>query len=227
MATANLGSMRIHYLIDDLTDPWRRPGEVKTVLMFHGSNRNLKFWTPWVSTIARYYRVLRLDAPGIQRAMGIALSRAAGTQQPLVERSLTAGRALFYYLGLLVWPRVPNALPLVPPITSPLDAWFLGAVAIIGGCVAAAKRWRHTRPELTFGVVFFLLSLIPVANLVALYPAAGIRFPVAERYMYLPSWAFIFVLAVLLWDSTRHAARRRHADSNAGRRGTTAGPGRP
>lgn len=64
MPTANLGNMRIHYLIDDLTDPWRQPGEVKTVLMFHGSNRNLKFWTPWVSTIARDYRVLRLDAPG-------------------------------------------------------------------------------------------------------------------------------------------------------------------
>jgi len=34
-------------------------------------------------------RVLRMDAQGIQTAMGVALSRAAGTQQPLVERSLT------------------------------------------------------------------------------------------------------------------------------------------
>ncbi len=34
-------------------------------------------------------RALRLDARGIQAAMGVALSRAAGTQQPLIERSLT------------------------------------------------------------------------------------------------------------------------------------------
>lgn len=34
-------------------------------------------------------RALRLDAAGVQAAMGIALSRAAGTQQALVERSLT------------------------------------------------------------------------------------------------------------------------------------------
>jgi len=34
-------------------------------------------------------RALRLDAAGIQAAMGVALSRAAGTQQPLVERSET------------------------------------------------------------------------------------------------------------------------------------------
>lgn len=34
-------------------------------------------------------RALRLDAAGVQAAMGVALSRAAGVQQPLVERSLT------------------------------------------------------------------------------------------------------------------------------------------
>ena len=34
-------------------------------------------------------RALRLDAAGVRAAMGVALSRAAGVQQPLVERSLT------------------------------------------------------------------------------------------------------------------------------------------
>jgi len=34
-------------------------------------------------------RALRLDADGVRNAMGVALSRAAGTQQALVERSLT------------------------------------------------------------------------------------------------------------------------------------------
>lgn len=34
-------------------------------------------------------RALRMDAAGVHAATGIALSRAAGTQQPLVERSLT------------------------------------------------------------------------------------------------------------------------------------------
>ncbi len=34
-------------------------------------------------------RALKLDAAGVRAAMGIALSRAAGTQQALVERSLT------------------------------------------------------------------------------------------------------------------------------------------
>ena len=64
MPKIDADGMEINYCMDDLTDPWRDPETVQTVLMHHGSNRNLKLWTPWVAPLARRYRVVRHDAPG-------------------------------------------------------------------------------------------------------------------------------------------------------------------
>jgi 3-oxoadipate enol-lactonase len=64
MPKVDVDGMEINYRLDDLTDPWLEPETVQTILMHHGSNRNLKFWTPWVAQLARKYRVVRHDAPG-------------------------------------------------------------------------------------------------------------------------------------------------------------------
>ena len=51
----------MHYLVDDFTDPWRKPD---TILMLHGNAESGASWYAWVPTLARHYRVVRPDMRG-------------------------------------------------------------------------------------------------------------------------------------------------------------------
>ena len=51
----------LHYLVDDLTDPWREP---QTILMLHGNAESSAAWYGWVPTLARHYRLVRPDMRG-------------------------------------------------------------------------------------------------------------------------------------------------------------------
>ena len=55
--------VEIHYHVDDFRDPWiSDPPE--TILMSHGFARSMKWWTQWVPTLSRKYRVVRYDVRG-------------------------------------------------------------------------------------------------------------------------------------------------------------------
>lgn len=49
------------YDVDDFTDPWKEP---ETIVLHHGIGKNTRMWYGWVPTLARHYRVVRLDARG-------------------------------------------------------------------------------------------------------------------------------------------------------------------
>jgi 3-oxoadipate enol-lactonase len=51
----------MHYVVDDFTDPWRRPD---TILMLHGNAESGLAWYGWVPALARHYRVVRPDMRG-------------------------------------------------------------------------------------------------------------------------------------------------------------------
>ncbi len=51
----------LHYVVDDYTDPWRKP---ETVLMLHGNSESGASWFGWVPQLARHYRVVRPDMRG-------------------------------------------------------------------------------------------------------------------------------------------------------------------
>ena len=55
------GEPRLHYELDDYTDPWKK---APTILLQHGYARSTKFWRACVPYLARFYRVLRLDLRG-------------------------------------------------------------------------------------------------------------------------------------------------------------------
>lgn len=61
MAFATVGDIDIHYDLTDFTDPWQ---ESEIVLLHHGFARNIDFWRAWVPSLARRYRVLRMDSRG-------------------------------------------------------------------------------------------------------------------------------------------------------------------
>ena len=56
------GEPRLHYELDDYTDPWKK---APCILLQHGYARSTKFWRAWVPYLARFYRVLRLDLRGL------------------------------------------------------------------------------------------------------------------------------------------------------------------
>jgi pimeloyl-ACP methyl ester carboxylesterase len=53
--------LELAYYVDDFTDPWRKPD---VVLLLHAAMGNSQRWFQWVPSLARRYRVVRLDLRG-------------------------------------------------------------------------------------------------------------------------------------------------------------------
>ncbi len=53
--------VELHYLVDDYTDPWRKP---QTVLLLHGNAESSVAWYAWIPHLARSFRVVRADMRG-------------------------------------------------------------------------------------------------------------------------------------------------------------------
>jgi 3-oxoadipate enol-lactonase len=56
------GQPRLHYELDDYTDPWKK---APCIMLQHGYARSTKFWRAWIPYLSRFYRVLRLDLRGL------------------------------------------------------------------------------------------------------------------------------------------------------------------
>jgi 3-oxoadipate enol-lactonase len=60
-------SLRLHYVLDDFTDPWeRRP----FLVLQHGNGRSGRFWYRWVPFLARHFRIIRPDMRGLGKPEG-------------------------------------------------------------------------------------------------------------------------------------------------------------
>jgi 3-oxoadipate enol-lactonase len=59
---------RMHYVVDDFTDPWTKP---ECVLMLHGIAETVNAWRMWVPHFARRYRVVRPDLRGFGASSGL------------------------------------------------------------------------------------------------------------------------------------------------------------
>ncbi len=107
---------------------------------------------------------------------------------PFYPRLLTVGRTFAFYLKLLLVPWRLSAEYLYSAASSFLDprvifSW-LPLFAVAGAGIAAFRR----RPGFFFGTGWFLIALLPAANLVPL------NNPIAERYLYLPLAGFCLAL---------------------------------
>lgn len=103
----------------------------------------------------------------------------------------TSARAFWTYIQLLVWPAGLCPSHVVDLSPSFLDfrallAWC-GLMAFIIITLQLSFRW----PVLAFGMIWFLMSFIPISNWV---PSAYI---LADRYMYMPSVGYCLVLVAL------------------------------
>jgi 3-oxoadipate enol-lactonase len=83
--------VRLHYVVDDFTDPWR---PAPTVVMVHGLAESTEAWRGWVPYLARHHRVVRMDLRGFGRSTPMP-----ETYGWSMDRLLEDIRALIRHLG--------------------------------------------------------------------------------------------------------------------------------
>lgn len=138
--------------------------------------------------VAAAYLVFRIQAFG-------ALAPVQRADLNWTEAILSAFALMGQYLGKLLWPVHLNAFYLLEKSTTFLDPRVLvGVGALILCAVAFALFWRRDR-RVSFGILWLLATLAPVLNAQWL-PANAFT----ERYLYLPSVGFCWILA---WVGTR------------------------
>lgn len=135
--------------------------------------RSLRDYLPYVAVLVGYFMLRHVS---VGAATTVPLTAAV----PLGLRVLTMAEVIVRYLAIVVWPVGLHMERLVSPVTTLLDptalAAVLGLVVSVGVAVAVrARAW-----PLTLGVAWFLVALLPVANLV---PLATFM---AEHWLYVP-----------------------------------------
>jgi 3-oxoadipate enol-lactonase len=95
MPYLELPDCKLHYTIDDHTDPWTRPD---TVLFVHGFTESTEAWRQWVPHFSRRFRVLRIDQRGFGKSTPMAKDYRVTTERYVedlatVIRELAGGSA--------------------------------------------------------------------------------------------------------------------------------------
>jgi len=122
MPEVKVNGINIHYELDDFTDPWV---ESDTIWIQHGYGRSGRFWYHWVPSLARDYRVIRVDMRGHGQS-----------GDPAVDHEWTADDLLSDIRGVM-------------------EALDLGAVHYVGESVggilgiALAAQWPELLKSLT------------------------------------------------------------------------------
>ncbi len=122
----------------------------------------------------------------------------------LVERLLTEGRVVVWYMSLLVWPAparlsMDHDFQISTSLFSPLTT--LPALLLIAALIFLAIRFRRRFPVITFGIVWFFLNLVIESTIIPLEL-------VFEHRLYLPSMGFYLSVAALFAILFRRAAKR-------------------
>ncbi|MBI4437204.1 MAG: tetratricopeptide repeat protein [Candidatus Omnitrophica bacterium] len=120
--------------------------------------------------------------------IGSSLSGGPG----LLLRVLSLGPLIFSYLSLLIFP-FPLHLERAAPFQT--GFWEIGTLVCMGVgamLLVLGRFFWNTNRLLFFGGAWFLVALVPVSNIIPIYPS------MAEHYLYLPSVGFFALLSFYL-----------------------------
>jgi tetratricopeptide (TPR) repeat protein len=154
-------------------------------------------------------------APLCLLGFGYLLLRVAlfGKLAPVLQRpqltwpqSMDSAFALvLQYTRLLFWPSHLSAFHVFHPSTSLFDARVLAGAAICAACLAAIFALHKRYPMVAFAILWLGVTLGPVLN--ARWMVTN---TMTERYLYLPSVGFCWLVAWCLlrgWDALSPGAR--------------------
>ena len=158
--------------------------------------RNLRFYVPYgvvvaLCVVAGWRRFAVSERVGdVSRYIEAGASSAQTSHTAILG---TWGRAMCENLRLLVLPYNLCADYPFSHVSSIFDARVLLPLLVcLGFILLVVKTYAHWR-EVSFGLFWILVTLLPVSNIVPLTPHF-----VAERYLYAPSIGFCVILGVLL-----------------------------
>lgn len=119
------------------------------------------------------------------------------TSSGLFHRFLTVFPIYFYYFKKMIFPLQFNFSPRVLTVTSILSLKFLGSLVFFAIVVGLGISLRKRSREVCFGILWILITLVPVLNLVPLYA------PVKEWWAYIPSIGFCLILGKLAMEGVK------------------------
>ncbi len=113
---------------------------------------------------------------------------------------LSLAKTFWLYVYKLLWPVPLTAYIQNPNVLDPFDQLSLVALLLTLMFVLVLWQLYGRRTQLLFVLGAFLLSLLPLANIVRISAPFDMGFPMAERFLYLPSAFFLMAAAWLLVD---------------------------
>ncbi len=159
---------------------------------FRSLSARLKSWIPYWGVLTVYllirYKVANLE-------LGNKSPTAFVDKFHII---LTFGRALIVYLKKLTWPVALSPHIMIELVTSPFSPEVILASLIFFGSLYIAYLKFNSSKAISLSILLFWISMIPVTNLVPIQLLADTIFPMAERYLYLSSFAFCLLAAALL-----------------------------
>jgi len=115
---------------------------------------------------------------------------------------LSSGKAFLYYLGKLILPVNLNAYIMMDLSSFPYVAALTGLLLIAGMTVWAWKQ-RAEQPLLSFAFLSYLLTFVPLFNIIPLNAPREVDLPMAERFLYIPSFSICLFFGLILERNIR------------------------
>ena len=111
---------------------------------------------------------------------------------------LTMFKVVVVYIRWLFIPINIHATLAIPDSNLTANSLFTPgvflSVFLVLICILIAVKTRRTSKEISFSILWFFITLLPVSNI---FPTANVM--IASRFLYLPALGFCFLIAVLLF----------------------------
>lgn len=151
----------------------------------------LSFWQVLREKIPMFVMAIPCAVVTIASAgvAGAGASANSGVLYPFGVRAANAFVSYIRYVEMTFWPR--NLAVFYPHPASTLPTWqVVGSVIVFVVLCVLAVRTARTRPYLTAGWLWFVITLIPVIGFVQVGKAA-----LADRFTYVPSIGLFVAIA--------------------------------
>lgn len=156
----------------------------------------LRFYIPFFAALAGYLVIRFLFIGVIARA-------PVDTVSQYFLGLLTFTKVIVGYLYVLFYPKNLAIERTVPFAASITELAVLISIAVIAILLSIAYYFRHRNKLVTFSILFFFITLLPVSNIIPIQ-----RF-IAEAYLYLPMLGFALVASVAVHYLLKNIAEHR------------------
>jgi len=158
-------------------------------------NKRIKYYLPFLVVIGAYF-FLRWNVLG---GLGQATTYCCGN---FYATMLTMLRVFVYYIKLLVFPLKLCVSPTFQISSSFFDLSVILSLSLLLSILVVAFYLSSRYREISFAILWFFITLIPVSNILPLTVL------LAERFLYLPSIGFCMLSAILIVKIYNSSSRK-------------------